>query len=117
MAHKSIFFLPLPIEIQFLIFKYEHNLKFKSTLKELKQVCYVCKCKIIDKYNPCFEIYIGNLLAITYHKCWLYKDHKYDRDIIKKVCNEFNIAIQFHQVKIKFVKSGRVKIIRPIDIT
>lgn len=117
-----MFTLPLPIELQFLIFKYEHAFNYKSTLNAIQTVCCVCKCVINQtESSPCFGVYVGNLLVVTYHKHWLQKELdciKYDQDIIKKVCNTLNInsVISFHEVKIKFIKSNKIKIIRHIDI-
>ena len=91
-TYKSIFILPLPIEIQILIFKHEHILKFQSVLNDIKNVCYICKCTI-DENVPCFEIYIANLLVYIYYSHWSHKsleNYEYDRDIVKKVCNNFN---------------------------
>ena len=112
--YKSIFILPLPIEIQYVIFKHEHIFKFKSVLNDLKSVCYVCKCKYSIEKNlrvPCFQIFIGNILFLTYYNHWKHKDLeklKYDENIIKKVCNEHNLL--YHQVKIRYMQTNKFKV-------
>lgn len=116
--YKSIFILPLPIEIQFKVFKYEHISLFKSISNDIENVCYVCKCVINPSdcfVIPCIEIYIGGLLIVSYYRHWSHRElecFKYDKDIIKKLWNEFDLLRTSHEINIKFPNTNKTKLVK-----
>lgn len=78
---KSVFIFPIPIEIHFLIFEFEHQLKYKSVLSELL-LCidifpvdkFINKSVIIHGKNKSEQnILVNNIVHIIRNKFCIYE--------------------------------------------
>lgn len=96
---KSVFIFPIPIEIHFLIFKFEHKLKYKSVLSEIplwKDIFPIVKFinksfiihgKNIHENNIC----ANNIVSIIQNKYSIYE---------VLIFNDFNI----HEINGKLIE-------------
>lgn len=63
---KDVFILPIPIEIQFLIFKFEHKSNYKLVLSEL----------IREASFPCIDIYELMSMIFTSHSIMIHGERR-----------------------------------------
>lgn len=118
--NKTTFILPLPIEIQFEIFKYEHVIKFKPALKninstilnELKNVCFICKCAFNTflKTN-CTEYYVYDQysFALQHYTHKQLEDLNYHTDNNRKIIIWYRtLSLRPTDIKMKYVISNKI---------